>query len=430
MNMAQGPSHPDDQWERSMRKGLDAFFAHEHERETSPASPAPRPDPKEGTADTQPQNLKAVFAPETPIGEPSAPPANQPDPELEAMLSAFAKHADPPSDPEPSISQRAELPEDRPRPVTGPLLVREFEPRQRPLRSTIADGASGASRLASVVGSRTKDYLRSAHSNFTRPVFKQPARKKKKRKKSTGIDGREAAVIVLSIVGLAEVGWIGWRVTNPPPPAVVVNRGVRSSEAVKVETETVAPKSSPATQPKNVAPARSKAAAPAPTPAAKVPASPAAAKDSPSEPATTATSGSTSGWVTITSSTPVEVFEQGKRLSVRGGRVSLPAGRHDLEFRNRALGTSARRTVDVASDTETAIALDKPGSVNVNALPWASVIIDGAPVGDTPLANLPLSAGPHDVVFKHPELGERRLKVTVAPGAPLRVSTDLRSRGK
>jgi hypothetical protein len=430
MNMAQGPSHPDDPWERSMLKGLDAFFAHEHERETSPASPAPLPDPKEGPADAQPSKLKAVFAPETPIGEPLAPPASQPDPELEAMLSAFVKHADPPSDPEPLVFNRVEPPEDRPRPITGPVLAHESERRQRPLRSTIAGGAVGASRLASVVSSRTKDYLRSARSNFTRPVFKQPARAKK-RKKPIGIDGREAAVIALSIVGLAEVGWIGWRVTNPRPPAVVVNRGLKSSEAVKVETETVATKSSPATQPKKVAPApsRSKAAAPAPTPAT-TPASPAAAKDSPIEPATTTTSGRTSGWVTFISSTPVEVFEQGKRLMVRGGRVSLPAGRHDLEFRNKALGINTRRTVDVAANTETSVPLDKPGSVNVNALPWASVIIDGAPVGDTPLANLPLSAGPHDVVFKHPELGERRLKVTVSPGTPLRVSTDLRSSPK
>ena len=87
--------------------------------------------------------------------------------------------------------------------------------------------------------------------------------------------------------------------------------------------------------------------------------------------------------------------------------------------------------MDVAANTEAPVALDvEPGSVNVNALPWASVSIDGAAVGDTPLANLALAVGPHDVVFKHPELGERRLRVNVTAGTPLRVSTDLRSNAK
>jgi hypothetical protein len=130
-------------------------------------------------------------------------------------------------------------------------------------------------------------------------------------------------------------------------------------------------------------------------------------------------------------SPPVEVFERGRKLASRDGRVTLPAGRHDLQFRNKALGLDTRRTVDVVANAEASVAIDvQPGSVNVNALPWASVSIDGAPVGDTPLANLALAAGPHDVVFKHPEFGERRVKVTVTAGTPLRVSTDLRSNTK
>jgi hypothetical protein len=130
-------------------------------------------------------------------------------------------------------------------------------------------------------------------------------------------------------------------------------------------------------------------------------------------------------------SPPVEVFERGRKLASRDGRVTLPAGRHDLQFRNKALGIDTRRTVEVVANAEAPVAIDvQPGSVSVNALPWASVSIDGAPVGDTPLANLALAAGPHDVVFKHPEFGERRVKVTVTAGTPLRVSTDLRSSGK
>jgi serine/threonine-protein kinase len=95
--------------------------------------------------------------------------------------------------------------------------------------------------------------------------------------------------------------------------------------------------------------------------------------------------------------------------------------------------TTKKAAAERGPDTRRTAALETrgtAGTVNVNALPWASVIIDGAAVGDTPLANLPLSAGPHDVVFKHPELGERRLRVNVTPGTPLRVSTDLTTNGK
>jgi PEGA domain len=133
----------------------------------------------------------------------------------------------------------------------------------------------------------------------------------------------------------------------------------------------------------------------------------------------------------VASSTPVDVFERGRKIATTGGRLMLPPGSHDLEIVNKVLGIRSRQTVAIVAGRETSVSVDEPrGMVNVNALPWASVSIDGASVGDTPLANLALAAGPHDVVFRHPELGERRLKVTVTPGTPLRVSTDLRSSTK
>ena len=313
------------------------------------------------------------------------------------------------------------------------MLVHGSEPRKRALLSAIGEGLGDASRYASGLGSRTKDYLGTAGSNFTRPVFKEPARPggRKQKKKPLRIDAREAAVIALSIVGLAEVGWIGWRVTNPPRASVVVNRGARSSDAATVEPIATPP--APAPRAKSTPPPVARAKTPTPAPASAKSATPpaAVAKDVTPAPEATATAGKGSGWVTIPLSPPVEVFERGRKLASRGGRVTLPAGRHDLQFTNKALGIDTRRTVDVAANTEAPVALDvEPGSVNVNALPWASVSIDGAAVGDTPLANLALAVGPHDVVFKHPELGERRLRVNVTAGTPLRVSTDLRSNAK
>lgn len=419
--MADRPSNPDEAWERSMLKGLDAFFTHEPQPSPSPSTPPP---------DTKEETPRAVGP-------------DRAATDIEAMLSAFERHADPPADPEPSVVERVPFSEDLHQEITGPVLVHDSEPRKRALLSAIGEGLGGASRYASGLGSRTKDYLGSARSNFTRPVFEEPARprsRKKPKKKPLRIDAREAAVIALSIVGLAEVGWIGWRVANPPPTSLVANRGARSSQAATVEPIATPPaparsapraKSTPppVAHAKMAAPTPESASGPAPAKAATPP--PAVAKDTTPAPESTATAGNGSGWVTMPLSPPVEVFERGRKLASRDGRVTLPAGRHDLQFRNKALGIDTRRTVDVVANTEAPVAIDvQPGSVNVNALPWASVSIDGAPVGDTPLANLALAAGPHDVVFKHPEFGERRVKVTVTAGTPLRVTTDLRSKGK
>ena len=65
------------------------------------------------------------------------------------------------------------------------------------------------------------------------------------------------------------------------------------------------------------------------------------------------------------------------------------------------------------------------GTVSLNAIPWASVSIDGENVGDTPIGNLQLTVGPHEVVFRNSELGEQRRVITVSTRTPVRLSVDL-----
>jgi serine/threonine-protein kinase len=64
--------------------------------------------------------------------------------------------------------------------------------------------------------------------------------------------------------------------------------------------------------------------------------------------------------------------------------------------------------------------------LNVNARPWANVWLDGRAVGETPLANLRVPVGEHELIFRHPDLGERRVVAVVEPGGPTRVTVDLR----
>jgi hypothetical protein len=139
---------------------------------------------------------------------------------------------------------------------------------------------------------------------------------------------------------------------------------------------------------------------------------------------------SAAGWIRLDVPTEVQVLENGRRI---GGsdieRIMLPVGRHELEFVNDALGYRDQRTVQVSAGQVSSVRLEWPrGSMALNATPWAEVFVDGARVGETPIGNYAVPIGSHDVIFRHPDLGERRLSVTVKTGDPIRVGVDLRSK--
>ncbi len=66
------------------------------------------------------------------------------------------------------------------------------------------------------------------------------------------------------------------------------------------------------------------------------------------------------------------------------------------------------------------------GTVSLNALPWANVWVDGREIGTTPIANIDLPIGSHDILWRHPQLGERRQTVTVTAKTPLRLVMDFK----
>jgi hypothetical protein len=61
---------------------------------------------------------------------------------------------------------------------------------------------------------------------------------------------------------------------------------------------------------------------------------------------------------------------------------------------------------------------------SANARPWADVFVDGTSVGQTPISNLAVPIGTHQVLFRHPQLGERRESVVVNVKGPNRVAAD------
>ena len=125
-------------------------------------------------------------------------------------------------------------------------------------------------------------------------------------------------------------------------------------------------------------------------------------------------------------STPIELkVLQGDRVlgSSADGPIVTTAGTHELDLINTALGFRVRRAVTFrAGEIATLNVTIPPGRISVNAEPWAEVWIDDRPMGETPLANLEIPVGEHEIVFRHPELGERRQSVTVRADAVTRAS--------
>ena len=136
------------------------------------------------------------------------------------------------------------------------------------------------------------------------------------------------------------------------------------------------------------------------------------------------------GWVRLDAPGSVQVFENGRVIgSSDFERIMLPVGRHDLEFVNDSLGYRERRTVQIVAGQTASMRLEWPrGTMAINAIPWAEVLVDGNRVGETPIGSVTVPIGSHEIVFRHPELGERRMSVTVTARETLKVGVDLRSK--
>jgi hypothetical protein len=134
------------------------------------------------------------------------------------------------------------------------------------------------------------------------------------------------------------------------------------------------------------------------------------------------------GWMTIASPVELDVFENGALLGTsRSRRIMLEAGPHSLELVNENLAYRHTQQVRVEPGEAERITVALPQStINLNARPWAEVWIDGESVGQTPIGNLPIVIGMHEIVFRHPELGEQTVSATIKAGIPTRLAADLR----
>ena len=152
-----------------------------------------------------------------------------------------------------------------------------------------------------------------------------------------------------------------------------------------------------------------------------------AAKDSTTTALAQAAVRQRSGGLRLASPVELQVLE-GERVlgSSANGLIVASAGVHELDLINSAFGYRTRQKVTIKSGQIISLTVAPPdGRLSINASPWAQVWIDGRAVGETPLANVSVPIGEHEITFRHPQLGERREKALVKSGALTRVSATL-----
>ena len=147
-------------------------------------------------------------------------------------------------------------------------------------------------------------------------------------------------------------------------------------------------------------------------------------------PLTTPKGAPVSGWIAVSAPVDVQLYENQRLLgSSQTDRIMVPVGRHDLEIVNEALGYRATKVVNVSPGQVSSVKLEMPkAAVALNAVPWAEAWVDGERIGETPIGSVSLSIGPHEVVFRHPDLGEKRVVTTVTLGTPAKVTMDMRKK--
>ena len=243
----------------------------------------------------------------------------------------------------------------------------------------------------------------------------------------------EWIAIALGFVALAEGGVIAWLAVRKPasvvPPAVVIESPV-PGDTVMVDGRPVGTTPLQLTVTSSTHAIRLAHAAVAPAVESTGTAAPVAQATDARALAAIEEAGTRqrSGGVRVTSPIELKVLEGDRVLgSTADGPIVTSAGTHQLDLLNTALGYRVRQTVTIRAGVLTPLTITPPmGRLSINADPWAQVLIDDRPIGDTPVANVSVSLGEHQVTFRHPQLGERRETVIVRADVPTRVSTSFR----
>jgi hypothetical protein len=142
---------------------------------------------------------------------------------------------------------------------------------------------------------------------------------------------------------------------------------------------------------------------------------------------TTPAASTATGTLAVESPIELRLIEDGHVLGLSNGApLVFSPGKHKLELVSDALEMRLTRTVTVESGKADRLSIPAPnGTVFINASPWADVSVDGRSIGVTPLGDVSVPVGSHEVLWRHPQLGERRRTVNVGAQTPVRLTMDM-----
>ena len=144
----------------------------------------------------------------------------------------------------------------------------------------------------------------------------------------------------------------------------------------------------------------------------------------------TSVAAAAAGWLTVQTPLPLQIHEAGGLIGLtETSRLMLTPGEHQLILSDEKTGFRISRVVRITPGQTTTLAVEVPrSSVNFNAIPWAEVWIDGERAGETPIGNAMLPLGNHQIELRHPQLGTKRLTLSVSLNGPNRVAVNMRDR--
>jgi hypothetical protein len=118
------------------------------------------------------------------------------------------------------------------------------------------------------------------------------------------------------------------------------------------------------------------------------------------------------GILAVSSSSAVDIYEDGAYLGSVPVSLELSAGQHTLEYRH---GSMRKLLTHVIKRNETAKAMVVfDVSVQVNSKPWSEVFLDGVErkdLGQTPLSGVRVPIG-GVLIFENPQFQAKRYRIT------------------
>jgi hypothetical protein len=345
---------------------------------------------QETLAETNPPSIFSEPAPAVAVAGPPPPFAAADEPQTPSV--AAPRESRPVREPEPPVGAPAAAAA-----ATGPA---RSAPALLPTATVRQVSGTGSGPEAGLAVSRARP-LFGVHAAEEAPDATAPS---KSRRTPTLIGIGAAAVVVLALGGYA--------LLRPPSVAATDTRHPSSAPSSAAADTTGPAAASPVP---SASRGDTQRALSTPRPAEAPP--PAAAADIPAP----------TGSIEVVSAVPLKVSEAGRALGTSGEPIRVPVGRHTLDIGSEDLGYQTVQVVDVKPGRPQRIQPSLPtGVANLNATPWAEVWIDGRKVGETPLGHVQLTIGPHEVQFRHPELGDQTRTLMVTTGTVALLSVDLK----